>query len=445
LFVNVTVENLAPCKKLVRFEIDAQKVDETFKTVAKDYQRHAAMPGFRAGKAPEDMVLKKFEKEIADEVKRKLMSDSYFQALKDNKITVVGYPDVEDIQFGRGQAFQFAATIETAPEFQVPDYRGLPAKRESVIVTEEDMEGALNALRGQQAKFEKVDRPVQEGDFVVVNYQGTTDGKPISEIAPTARGLTEQKNFWVEVKKDSFIPGFAEQLVGAKAGDKRTVNVDFPADFVTPQLAGKKGVYEVELVEVKERVLPELNDAFAQSYGAENMEKLREGVRSDLQNELNLKQKRSIRAQVVGALLSRVSFELPESSVQQETRSVVYNIVNDYQKRGAPKEAIDQQKDEIYSVASQTAKERVKAGFLFQKIAEKEGMRVLEQEVNARIVTLAHSYQMTPQKLLKELEKNDGVAEVHRQLLQEKVIDFLQEHAKIEDVAPAPAPASPNP
>jgi trigger factor len=443
LFVNVTVENLAPCKKLVRFEVEVQQVDETFKAVAKDYQRHAALPGFRAGKAPEEMVLKKFEKDIADEVKRKLMSNSYQQAIKDHKLTVVGYPDVEEIQFGRGQALQFAATIETAPEFQLPEYRGLPAKRETAIVTEADMEGALNALRGQQAKFEKVDRPAQEGDFVVVNYHGSAEGKPISEIAPAARGLTEQKNFWVEVKKDSFIPGFSEQLIGAKAGDKRTVNVDFPADFVTPQLAGKKGVYEVELVEVKVRLLPELNDAFAVSYGAETLEKLREGVRSDLQNELNLKQKRSIRSQVVGALLSRVSFELPESTVQQETRSVVYNLVNDYQKRGAPKEVIDQQKDEIYSLASQTAKERVKAGFLFQKIAEKEGVRVLEQEVNARIVTLAQSYQMAPQKLVKELEKNDGVAEIYRQLLQEKVIDFLQEHAKIEDVAPAPASPSP--
>src|SRR6185436_1015156 len=156
------------------------------------------------------------------------------------------------------------------------------------------------------------------------------EGKPISEFAPAARGLTEQKNFWVEIKKDSFIPGFSEQLVGAKAGDKRTVNVDFPADFVTPQLAGRKGTYEVEVIEVKQRNLPPIDEAFAKAYGAENLEKLREGVRADLQNELNLRRKRAVRNQIIRGLLDRINFELPESVVQQETRSVVYELVNEY-------------------------------------------------------------------------------------------------------------------
>src|SRR5262245_46048022 len=214
------------------------------------------MPGFRPGKAPREMVLKKYEKDIEEEVKKKLMSDAYHKGVKEQKLNVVGYPDLEQIQFARGQAFQFAATLETAPDFDMPEYRGLPARREAAVVTETEIDHALEALRGQMAKFNKVDRPVQQDDFVVVNYTGTSEGKPITDIAPAARGLTEQKNFWVEIKKDSFIPGFAEQLVGAQAADKRTVTVEFPADFVTPQLAGKQGVYEVEVVEVKERTLP---------------------------------------------------------------------------------------------------------------------------------------------------------------------------------------------
>ena len=121
-------------------------------------------------------------------------------------------------------------------------------------------------------KFETVARELRLGDIAVVNYTGTCDGKPITDTAPTAKGLTEQKNFWVDAAPDSFIPGFADQLIGAKAGDKRTVNVDFPADFVTKQLAGKKGVYEVEVVEVKEKVLPPIDDAFAKKYDAENLD-----------------------------------------------------------------------------------------------------------------------------------------------------------------------------
>ena len=438
--MNVTVENLAPCKKLVRFEVDAKAVDDAFGSVTKDFVKHAKMPGFRPGKAPEAMVTKQYAKDIEEEVKRKLIGDAYRQGIKDHKLSVVGYPDIEEIQFNRGQALQFAATIEINPEFELPEYRGLPAKREATIVTDEDVAKAIDALRGQAAEFKKMEREVKEGDYVVVNYTGTSEGKPLTEIAPTARGLTEQKGFWVEVKPDSFIPGFAQQLVGAKAGEKRTVNVDFPADFVTPQLAGKKGAYEVEVVEVKEKVLPELTDAFAKTYGADDLEKLRAGVRQDLQNELNSRQKRSIRNQVVKALSDKVSFDLPESTLQVETRSVVYEMVSENQRRGVPKELMEQKKDEIYNAAQGVAKERLKISFLFHKISEKEGIRAEQHEMNARIALMAQANQMAPQKFLQELEKRNGVAEVYQQIIHEKVLDFLHEHAKIEDV-PAAAPA----
>src|ERR1019366_5198459 len=247
------------------------------------------------------------------------------------KIGVLGYPDIEEIQFGKGQPLLFAATVETSPEFELPDYKGLPARQEARTVTEEDMTRAFDTLRQQQLSFNTVARPAQANDIAVVNYTGTTDGKPITEIAPTAKGLTEQKNFWIEMDAKTFIPGFADQLLGANAGDKRTVNVDFPADFVTPALQGKKGVYEVEIVEVKEKVLPALDDAFAKSLGAESLEKLRDGVQRDLENELTTSRNRSIRNQLIRSLLDRVNFELPESAVAQETRNVVYDIVRENQ------------------------------------------------------------------------------------------------------------------
>jgi len=261
--VNVSVENLAPCKKLVRVELDAAAVNAAFDAITKDYQKQAALPGFRPGKAPRDMVVKKYDAEIKEEARRKLIGDSYRKAIEEQKLNVVGHPDIEEVQFGRGQALQFTATVETVPEFQLPEYKGLPATLEMKSVTDADVDRALDMLRGQQAKFETVARELTNGDVAVVSYSGTVDGQPITELAPTAKGLTEQKNFWVEMTPGAFIPGFAEQLAGAKAGDKRTVNVDFPADFVTKELVGKKGVYEVEVVEVKEKVLPVADDAFA--------------------------------------------------------------------------------------------------------------------------------------------------------------------------------------
>jgi trigger factor len=442
--VNVTVENLAACKKLMRVEVEAQKVDEAFEAVTKDFRREANLPGFRQGKAPLDMVLRKYEKDIQDETKRKLISEAYKNAVEEKKLEVLGYPDIEEIQFGRGQSLQFAATIETAPEFELPEYKGLTVRRELKVVTDADIERALNLLREQRVAYKTVERPLQAGDIAVVNFTGTCEGKPITDIAPTAKGLTEQKAFWVEAKPNSFIPGFADQLTGAKAGDKRTVNVDFPPDFVTTQLAGKKGVYEVELVEVKEKELPPLNDELAKGYGAENVEKLREGIRRDLENELKFKQEKDLRNEVLRALMGRIAFELPETAVARETRNVVYDLVSENAKRGVSRDVIEQQKEQIYSAATRNAKERVKLQFLLQKIAEKEDIKVAQKEIIDRVNYLAGIYQMPPEKLYKDLQKRSGLIEIYDEIMNGKVIEFLQKNAKIEDVTPdalAPNPS----
>ena len=440
--MNVTVESLAPCKKLMRVEIEAQKVDEAFESVMKDFRREASLPGFRPGKAPREMVLRKYEKEILDETKRKLISEAYRKAVEEQKLDVLGQPDIEEIQFNRGQPLQFAATIETAPEFELPDYKGLLIQRELRGVTDADVERALNLLREQRVTFNKVERALQSGDIAVVNYTGTCEGKPIIELAPTAKGLSENKHFWVEATPNSFIPGFADQLVGAQAGDKRTVAVDFPADFVTPQLAGKKGSYEVEVTEVKEKVLPALDEALAKSYGAESLEKLQAGVRTDLENELKFKQDKTVRTEVVRALLGRVNFDLPETAVAHETRNVVYDLVQENTKRGVPRQAIEQQKEQIYSAATRNAKERVKVQFLLQKIAEKEDIKVSQEEIAQRVHDLAGMYQIPADKFLRDLQKRNGLIEVYDQIMNEKVINFLQENAKIEDVPPS-SPTAP--
>jgi len=432
--VNVTVENQAACRKLVRIEVDAQTVDSMFESITKEFQKQANLPGFRPGKAPVAMVVKKYEQDIADEVKRKLISENYRKAADEQKLDVLGYPDIKEVQFGRGQVLQFEAAVETAPDFELPEYKGLAARREAQKVTDEDVEKALNVLRDQRLDYKTVERPLANGDIAVVNYTGTCDGKPVTELAPTAKGLTEQNGFWIPTDQTSFIPGFTEQLIGAKAGDKRTVNVDFPGDFVTKELQGQKGVYDVELVEVKEKVLPELNDDFAKSFGAESLEKLREGVRKDLENELTYKLDRSVRNQVIKALLDKVTFDLPESAVAQETKNVVYDIVRDNQKRGVARELIEKEKDNIYTAASQGAKERVKTAFLFRKIAEKEDIKVSNEEILRRVHSLAGVYQVEPKKFLQDLQKRNGLVEIYDQLASEKVAEFLQNNAQIEEV-----------
>ena len=432
--MNVSVENLGPCKKLLRVEVDAPAVDAALEEITLDFQKQVRLPGFRPGKAPRHLVVKAYAPQIDEEAKRKLVADR--KAISDQKLRVVGQPDIEEIQFSKGRPFQFAVTLETAPDFELPEYKGLPVKREMAVVTEEDLERALNVLREQRAVYMDEAREVKEGDFVVVNYTGTCEGKPITDTASTARGLTEKKDFWLHVTKDSFIPGFTEQLVGAKAGEKRTVNVDFPAEFAARELSGKKGVYEVEVVQVKEKVLPELDDAFAKSYGAEDMAKLRAGVRTDLQNELNYKIKRNVRDQLVRELLKRVNCELPESIVLSETRNVVYDIVRENQQRGVSKETIEQQKDQIFSVANNSAKDRIKAAFVLGRVAEQEGIKADQKEVTQRILLLAQQYQIKPEQMVKQLRDRNGFAEIEEQIISAKVLDFLELNAKVEEVLP---------
>jgi trigger factor len=247
----------------------------------------------------------------------------------------------------------------------------------------------------------------------------------------------------MEIKAGHFVPGFTEQLVGASKGDKRTVTVIFPQEFVAPQLSGKEGVYEVEIVQVKEKVLPELNDEFAKQWNAESFEKLRAGVRQDLEAEAEVKIRRDVRSQLIESVSNRVQCELPDTLVQGETRSTVYNIVAENTQRGVSKEAIDEKKDEIYSYAASTAREKLKVAFLLGRIAEKEGIKITREELMARIIAMANEREMKPEKLLKDLQKSDGFGPIHEQILLAKVVDFLERNAAIEEVQPPPPQPTP--
>ena len=430
--MNVTVENLGPCKKLVRIELDAAAVNKVFDEMTVRYSRAASLPGFRPGKAPRAMVEKKFGKDIEDEVKRKVIPDSYREAIDSQKLRVVGAPDIEEIQFGRGQALQFAATVETEPEFTLPNYLGISVKLQPKSVTQEDVERAVELLRDRKGQMESVHRAIQEGDVAVVNYHGTCEGRPITDWAPAARGLTEQKAFWIEINPNSFIPGFGPQLVGRLAGDKQTVEVEFAADFVTPEVAEKKGVFEVEIVDVKHKNLPALDDAFAKTYGAATLEALRAGVWKDLEKELAHQNERDTRNQITRCLIEQVQCDLPEMIVTRETRKVVYNIVDENRRRGIAPELIDEKKDDIFGVANATAKERVKLAFIFQKIAEKENIKASQQEVIDRLHKLAQSYQMPVERFVKQLERGGGVEEIYEQIASEKVMALLLQNAKLE-------------
>ncbi len=443
--MNVSVENLGPCKKLLRVEVPVEKVNATFDAVTAEFQKAAQLPGFRPGKAPKHLITRSYEPRIVEETRKKLIEESFRAAAQQEKLNIVVTLDVEDQQFGRNQALQFTATVEVAPDFALPNYKGIAAKRELTVATEADVDRALGILREQHAQYNDVDRPVQDGDVAVVNYTGTTDGKPLTDIAPTALGLTKKENFWVLIKTGSFLPGFTEPLIGAVKGDKRTVTVTLAEDFVHKELSGKTVVYEVEVLGVKEKLLPVVDDAFAKQFGAADIATLLQGIRTDLQRELDFRQKRSVRDQIIKALSAQVEIELPESLVSNETRNLVYNVVNENQQRGVAKELIEQKRDEIFTNAQVNARERVKTAFILNRIAAEEKLRVEDRDITQRVLQLAQQNNLTPEKMVKAIQERNAVNEIRQDILTGKVLDFLEINAAVEDVAslPAAAPAAP--
>lgn len=429
-----TVDDLGQCKKLVRVDVPVERVDATFEEITQQFQKFAQLPGFRPGKAPRHLVIKSFAGRIEEESKKKLTEDSFRSVTTEHKLRVIVTTNMEEQSFGRGMPFQYTVTCEVAPDFNIPEYKGIAVRREVSAASDADVTRALNILREQQVKYNDVARAIQDGDVAVISYTATSEGKPLTEFAPTARGLTEKQGFWVMIAKDSFLPGFTEQLIGASAGDKRTVTVTFPADFVAKELSGKTAEYAVEVTQVKEKILPEVTEEFAKSFGAANIEELMAGIRRDLQNELDSRQRASVREQVLKTLNGAVEFDLPESVVASETRNLVYNIVNQNQQRGVDKAIIEEKRDEIFKNATTTARERVKAGFILNRIGEKEGIKVSNEDITQRIIAIAQQRNEAPEKVAKALQEQNAIQEIAHEVLTSKVLDFIELNAKVEEV-----------
>jgi trigger factor len=447
--VTVSAETLGPCKKLLRIEVAAERVNAAFEQITGKFQREAQLPGFRAGKVPRHLVVRNFDARIIEETRRQLSEESFREATQQERLRVIVTLGSEELSFGRGQTFSYTVTLEHAPEFPLPSYKGLTVRRELATATDADQERAVNILRDQRAKYTDVQRPAAVGDIVVVNYWGTCEGKPISEFNATAVGLTRKENFWLLIGEGSFIPGFTEQLVGVNAGEKRTVNLTFPSDFVISEVVGKAGAFEVEVLSVKQKDLPVVDDAFAKEFGLESVDELMTGIRNDLQRELDGRSRRAVRDQLIQQLLAQTNFDVPESVLASETRSLVYNIVQENQKRGVAAELIESKKDEIYANAQVTARDRVKAGFVLNRIAEAEHIQVNNQEMSDRIVALARQNDVSPDKMAKALQERNAFPGLQQEILTGKVLDLIELQARIEDVipslAPAPAEASPAP
>lgn len=432
--MNVTVEEVSPCRKRLKIEIPPNRVNEAIERVTDSYQKQAHIPGFRPGKAPRAVIAKKFSKDIESEMQRTLVPEACREVIKEKNLNVVSRPEIEDLNFQPGLSLSFSTVVELAPEFKLPEYKGLTIKKADKDVTDEDVEKAITSILEQHASFVDIDpRPLVKDDFAVINYSAVCEGKGLKEILPpAAASLAEATDFWLWVKDEAFLPKFAEQCIGLNVGERREVNVEFPADFRHTEVAGKKATYTVELKGLKARKLPELNDAFTQELAKINVDEFRSKVRSNLDDQKKNQADRDEKGQLVEQLLKGVNFDLPPSVVAEETNQTVYEIVSENQARGIPVSLLEEKKDEIYANASKTAQEKVKLSFVARKIADEEKITVSQEELFERLQFLAAQQQMPIEQLIKTVSENGAISNIQDRLLLGKVLDFLLQNAKAE-------------
>jgi trigger factor len=431
--MNITVEDVAPCKKRLKIEVPANRVKQAYDRVADDFQREARIPGFRPGHAPRTVVVKKYHKDIESEAQRTLVPEAYQEAIAEKKLRVVSQPSIEDLKYQAGLSLSFSTVVELVPDFKLPDYKGLVIKKQDTAVTDEEVDKALTSLAEQRATFEDApDRPLAMDDFAVVSYTGNLDGKLLSEVAPEAKNLAQNPNFWLWMKPEGFLPKFAEQCVGLKKGETRTVDVEFPADFPQAALAGKKVQYEVELKEIKVKNAPPLDDAFAQELAKMDLAELKKRVRENMEQEKKSRSAGEQRTEIIQKLISAVEFELPPSAVDEETHATVYDIVSENQARGVPSNLLEEKKDEIFTNAAKAAKESVKFKFIAAQIAETEKLEVTNEQIGQHLAFLAQREGITLEKMVDRVRKNNAFGVIRQQLLRQMVLDFLLKEAKTE-------------
>ena len=439
---NVELVDLGPCKKQLRFELPVEDVDAAFEDMAKQFQKQANLPGYRKGKAPIPKIAAHFAEEIAKEVQQRLTNECFQKGLEEHDLTPALSPAPEELHLRVGEPMTFLTTLEVVPNFELPNYKGLPAEAPRVEITEEKVENAINSVRRDYAQREDRDKPVEDNDYVVISFTGTHNGEPLTTLAPTARGLSEQQGMPLHVhadgEHDHFIPGFTKQLLGAKAGDALDIKVTIPDEFPTqPKLQGLDVDFKVTVDKVQEEVLPELTDEFAKQFEVDNVQGLRDKARNALEDNAKGQNQQKITREVHSALMDQLSFEVPDTPRQQEMHGLVSQIVRMRRANGESEEDIENAKDQITADANADALAQLRWRYACQRIAKEEKIQVTDEEIARTAIMQAQQSNADPKAAYEELRDNPQMQDYWRMnILSQKVLSFLAENADITETEP---------
>ena len=433
--VNIQLNNVSDTRKTIVVTLDKSEVDAEYQATVSEFSKFAQLPGFRPGKAPAALVLKRYGKDILGEFKQKVVAKAYRGALDEKKLEVLNLVNLEEGTIEPGLSAAVTVTVDVAPEFVLPEYVGLPTEIGGTEATDAEVDTVIEGLRGERADFKVAERPAQKSDYVKLSYEGNVDGKAIAELAPEKQIYGKVPQTWEEVEgtNEGVLPGLGKALAGVKTGDKKDITITFPADFApVPALASKVATYAVEILEIRERVLPELNEEFFKSQQVDNLDALKSSVRNNLKLRKDYENQTAQRRQVTEAIAAKVEFAVPQSLVDSETQGVLRQFIEENMRRGVPQDQFEKDKKELFAGAQKAATQRVKVQLILAKIAEAEKITVSERDIDNFIYREASRSGQKPEKLVKDLTKDrDQLRAIQQNIIFDKAVDFLVSKATV--------------
>ncbi|MFT4177662.1 MAG: trigger factor [Luteolibacter sp.] len=432
--MNIVVEKQPKCVATLRVEIPAEKVTGQRAEIVRGYASKARVPGFRPGKAPKAVVEKRFQKEIAEELNGSLINEAFDEALKQESLKVLDFGVPENVTTTPDGGLSFSSKLTLAPEVTLPEYKNISVTVPPQDVPEEEIEKQLKALQERFADFKDIEgRAAAMGDFAVIDYTSTVDGQPTEEFLGKSAGyVAGREGFWVRLDESAFLPGFAAQLVGLNVGDSKEISIVLPEDFALSGLAGKTLVCATTVKELKEAILPELNDELAEKLlPGKTLKDIKAIIRDNMQAERKRKIDDLKVDQIVAHLNEKVEFELPEELVNQETQSQANQIVQRGVQSGMTTEEIETQQAEILASAGSQAVTNLRTNFILQEIARIEKISVSDAELVNHLAQIATSRKIAPKKFIKDMQRNGRLSNIRGSMVIGKAIDFLVENATV--------------
>ena len=431
----VTIEDAGPCKKKIIIEIPRETIDYSTNNRFEELRKDTIVPGFRKGRAPRRLVEKRFGKEVSEQIKLTLLAEASEAAIKDNEIKTLGEPDIdyENIELPEEGPMKFDFEIEVRPEFELPELEGIPVTKTKLEVTDEQIDAEIE----QMLKWSGIWTPRSEGavepeDQIIADVHLKIEGLEEEEKLDNAEIFVRPNGNVGQVPVEKL----DEFLTGAKAGDTKEFSIDVPKTYFREEYRGKKVEIKIEIKDVKWLKPADLDESFFQRAGVENEQEFRGKIHDKLQNQIEGQIRTEMSEQIYQYLYDNTNFDLPLDVVAQQADTVLRRQYVNLLMRGMPREQVAEHMEQLQAGSEEQAKRQLKTFFIMDKVAEKFGIEVSEEEINGYIAQMAAQRNQRPERMKEQMEHDGSLAQFKLEVRQDKCVEKLLETAKITEKKP---------